>query len=77
METVFFCIAFTFLFLFEKTRKVQSAQWNEVLPESCNDWEQYDTPTYQRRGLEIAVEKKVIAVDKKKTASASRSRSGK
>lgn len=77
METLFFCIAFTFLFMFERTRRIQSAQWNEVLPEFCNNWEQYDTPTYQRRGLEIAVEEKVIAVDKKKTASASRSRSGK
>lgn len=77
METLFFFIAFTFLFVFERTRRVQSAQWNEVLPEFRSDWEQYDIPTYQRLGIEIAVQEEVIAVEKKKTAPASRSRSGK
>lgn len=77
METLFFCIASTFLFMFERTRRIQSAQWNEVFPEFRKDWEQYDIPTYQRRGTSIAVQEEVIAVEKIKAVPASRSRSGK
>lgn len=68
MEILFFCIAFTCLFLLERTKKVQSAQWIEALPAIHEDWEQYEPPTYQRRGISIS--HRAVPIRKKRKASA-------
>ncbi len=57
MEILFFSIVFVCLYLYERTRTLQPAQWTTkimAIPEIEVSWEQYDTPTYQRRGVHIA-----------------------
>jgi hypothetical protein len=53
MEILFFIIAFSGLFLYERTRTIQSAQWITAMPTIDKDWEQYETPAYQRHAVRI------------------------
>lgn len=73
MEILFFCFVFVCLFLYEQTRETHPAQWIEVLPEIHSNWEQYEIPSYQRRGISIVCPETALIEKKQKIAANGRS----